>query len=105
MLDIGPESERIFAGVLKHAKTFVWNGPFGAIEEKRFRYGTLAIVHAITNNRRAFKVAGGGETVMFLKRYKLDKKFDFISTGGGAMLEFLAGKKLPGIEALKRRSP
>ena len=103
MLDIGPESETIFGSVLIRAKTIVWNGPFGQIENKKFSRGTLAIARAIAGNRRAFSIAGGGETVMFLKKYKLDKKFNFISTGGGAMLEFLAGKKLPGLEALKRR--
>ncbi|MFZ1074933.1 MAG: phosphoglycerate kinase, partial [Minisyncoccia bacterium] len=62
---------------------------------------SIAIARAIGRNRHAFSVSGGGETVMFLKKYKLDKKCSFISTGGGAMVDFLAGKKLPGIEALK----
>ena len=61
------------------------------------------MAQAIAANRRAFSVAGGGETVMFLKKNHLDRKFSFISTGGGAMLDFLAGEKLPGIEALKRQ--
>ena len=61
-----------------------------------------AVARAIGRNRRAFSLTGGGETVMFLKQYHLETKFSFISTGGGAMLDFLAGEKLPGIEALKK---
>lgn len=100
-LDIGKETVRAFAEVLASAATIIWNGPFGLVEKEKFAKGTLGIARAIVKNRRAFIVAGGGETVSFLRRYKLEKKFDFVSTGGGAMLEFLAGKKLPGIEALK----
>ena len=74
----------------------------GLIERKKFEHGNLAVAKAIAANRRAFSLTGGGETVAFLKKHKLDKKFSFISTGGGAFLEFLAGEKLPAIEALKR---
>ncbi len=72
------------------------------IDRKPYDRGSAAIARAIAKNKHAFSVAGGGETVMFLKKIKLDKKFSFISTGGGAMMEFLAGEKLPGIEALKK---
>lgn len=102
VLDIGPGTAKIFAERLVGARTIIWSGPLGLIEKEPYGRGTLAIGRAIAGNRRAFSLTGGGETVMFLKKHKLDGKFSFISTGGGAMLEFLAGKKLPGIEALKR---
>jgi phosphoglycerate kinase len=101
MLDLGPRSVAAFAQKIARARTILWSGPLGAIETPRFSRASIGVARAITNNRRAFSVAGGGETVMFLKKYKLDKKFSFISTGGGAMVDFLGGKKLPGIEALK----
>lgn len=103
ILDIGPKTRKLFAKKIKEAKTVVWNGPLGFIEEKSFIKGSLEIARAIAKNKKAFSVVGGGETVMFLKKYGLDKKIKFISTGGGAMMEFLAGRKLPGIEALKSR--
>jgi len=103
VLDIGPRTEKFYADIIKKAGTILWSGPMGYFEKKAFAHGNLAIAKAITANRRAFSVTGGGETVMFLKKHKLDKKFSFISTGGGAMLEFLAGEKLPGIEALRKK--
>lgn len=102
LLDIGPRSVRFFGKKIKSAGTIIWNGPFGVIEKRKFQAGTLGIARAIAANRKAFSLVGGGETVMFAKKHRLDKKFSFISTGGGAMLEFLAGKKLPGIAALER---
>lgn len=102
ILDIGPKTARLYAEKLKSARTIIWAGPMGYIENKKFAGGNLAVARAIAGNRRTFSVTGGGETVMFLKKHKLGKKFSFLSTGGGAMLEFLAGKKLPGIEALKK---
>ncbi len=101
ILDIGPKTEREYARIIAHAKTILWAGPVGMIEKKKFAKGNLAIARAISKNQNALTITGGGETVMFLKQYKLDTKFSFVSTGGGAMLEFLAGKKLPGIEALQ----
>ena len=98
--DIGLKSIKLFGEEIKKARTIIWNGPLGNIDDKRFREGTKAIAKSIAENKKAYQVIGGGETVMFLKKLKLDKKIDFISTGGGAMLEFLAGEKLPGIEAL-----
>ncbi len=101
MLDIGPESVAEFKKKIAAARTIIWSGPLGLIEEPRFARGSVAVAKAVVANRKAFSVAGGGETVMFLKKYGLDRKFGFISTGGGAMVDFLAGKKLPGIEALE----
>ncbi|HEY4499844.1 MAG TPA: phosphoglycerate kinase [Candidatus Paceibacterota bacterium] len=100
ILDIGPKTAALFAQYIKKAKTIIWNGPVGKIEEKQFTQGTHVIARAIAENTKAFRIVGGGETVMFLKKLKLDKKINFISTGGGAMLDFLAGKELPGITAL-----
>jgi phosphoglycerate kinase len=101
ILDVGPNTIGAFSKKIGVARTIIWSGPLGLIEKKQYAKASIAIARAIGRNRRAFSVSGGGETVMFLKKYKLDKKFSFISTGGGAMVDFLAGKKLPGIEALK----
>lgn len=102
ILDIGPQSEKLFSAKIKEAKTIVWNGPMGLIEREAFKEGTLRIMHAIVANQGAFSVVGGGETVMMLKEAGVYDKVSFVSTGGGAMLEFLAGKKLPGIAALEQ---
>lgn len=101
ILDFGPETIREFDRKISAARTILWSGPLGLIEKKKYIKGSVAIANAIARNHRAFSVAGGGETVMFLKKYKFDKKFSFVSTGGGAMIDFLAGKKLPGIAALE----
>ncbi len=101
ILDFGPKTAKLFSAKIAQAKTIVWSGPLGFIEKKKFAKGSIAVSRAIVKNRHAFSITGGGETVMFLRKYKFDKKFSFISTGGGAMLDFLAGKKLPGIVALE----
>jgi 3-phosphoglycerate kinase len=98
--DIGPRSIELFKKEIRRGRAIIWNGPLGDITKKHFENGTKEIARAIAANKKAYKVAGGGETIMFLKKLKLDKKINFLSTGGGAMLEFLAGKKLPGIKAL-----
>ncbi len=100
-LDIGKRTVEVFSKKLSRARTIIWSGPMGYFEKRGFGVGNLAVARAIARNRKAFTLAGGGETVAFLKKHKLDEKFGFISTGGGAMLDFLAGKKLPGLEALK----
>ena len=101
ILDLGPKTVALFKKNIASAGTIIWSGPLGLIEKKEYAKSSIAIAQAIGRNKKAFSVSGGGETVMFLKQYKLDKKFSFISTGGGAMIDFLAGEKLPGIEALK----
>jgi phosphoglycerate kinase len=101
IFDIGPKTIALFSTKIAAARTIIWSGPLGFIEKKAYAKGSVAIAKAIGRNRKAFSICGGGETVMFLKRYKLDKKFSFISTGGGAMVDFLAGERLPGIEALE----
>lgn len=105
ILDIGKKTEALFAKKIKTAQTIIWSGPIGAFEQKKFASGTLAVAKAIARNKKAFSVVGGGETVSFLKDRGLSKNFSFISTGGGAMLEFLAGNKLPGIAVLEKGEP
>lgn len=99
--DIGEKTIKTFKIIIKKAKTILWNGPLGWFEKKEFERGTKEIANAIAS-ASAYKVAGGGESLFVIFKYGLKDKFDFLSTGGGAMLDFLAGKKLPGIEALER---
>lgn len=99
--DIGPETGRFFAKVLRPARTILWNGPMGVIEIEKFSQGTLNLVK-VMKKIKAYKVTGGGDTIAFLKKHHLMNVFNHVSTGGGAMMEFLAGKKLPGIEVLKK---
>lgn len=97
--DIGPKTIKIFSDNIKNAKSIIWNGPMGNINLPHYQVGTKAIAQAITKSG-AFSVIGGGDTDQFLNKIGLDKKIKFISTGGGAMLMFLSGKKLPALEAL-----
>jgi len=103
ILDIGPRSILLYANELKQAKTIVWNGPLGHFEVKPFHTATMALARVIggLGARKAFAVVGGGETVDAVRECHQFAHMDHVSTGGGAMLDFLAGKKLPGIEALK----
>ena len=98
-LDIGKKTISNFKKIIQKAGTIVWNGPMGYFEKEEFEEGTKEIALAIANSK-AFKVAGGGETSLAVSKYNLKEKFNFISVGGGAMLDFLAGKKLPGLEAI-----
>ena len=98
--DIGPRTINLFKEKINSAKTVFWNGPLGQIEKEEFTRGTKEIAEAIAQSQ-AFSVVGGGETVEFIAKFGLIEKFNHVSTGGGAMLEFLSGQKLPGIEALK----
>jgi 3-phosphoglycerate kinase len=100
--DIGPKTVALFSREIAKARTIIWNGPMGVYEKPAFSKGTLGIAKAIARNKHAFKLVGGGETVTALKLFGLDRKMSFLSTGGGAMLEFLSGKKLPGIVALEK---
>jgi phosphoglycerate kinase len=98
-LDIDDNSIKIFQEKIMTAKTILWNGPFGKFEDKKYAVGTLAIANAIINSG-AYSVIGGGETVEFIGKQGMIDKFSHVSTGGGAMLSYLSGDILPGIEAL-----
>ena len=98
-LDINDESIKMFQEKIMQAKTILWNGPFGKFEEKEYVKGTLAIAKAIIDSG-AFSVVGGGETVEFLNKQSMIDKFSHVSTGGGAMLQYLSGDSLPGLDAL-----
>jgi len=101
IFDIGKETIDSFSGIIKEAKTLFWSGTLGMHENEKFAQGTKKIAEAITRNYDAFKVVGGGDTIRALKEFNLLDRFSFVSTGGSAMLSFLAGEKLPGLEALK----
>jgi len=99
-LDIGLEVINLFKEKISKAKTVFWNGPLGQIEKKEFTKGTQEIAKAVIESG-AFSVVGGGETVEFINKIGLTEKFNHVSTGGGAMMAYLAGEKLPGLEVLK----
>ena len=103
IFDIGPETARSFAAALKNAGTIVWNGPVGVFEKDQFAKGTQALAKAVANSE-AFSIAGGGDTVAAIQKFKVGSKIDYISTAGGAFLEFLEGKKLPAVAALEARA-
>ena len=102
ILDIGPETAARFAAILKGAGTIIWNGPVGVFEFDKFGEGTKALAEAIASSS-AFSVAGGGDTLAAIDKYGVSDGISYISTGGGAFLEFVEGKKLPAVEMLERR--
>ena len=101
-LDIGPETVRKFDKIIAKSKTILWNGPLGVFEMSNFQNGTLRIARAIAKATKsgAFSLVGGGDSISAIKLFGMSNKFSYISTGGGAMLESMEGKVLPGIEAI-----
>ncbi|PWU11541.1 MAG: phosphoglycerate kinase [Verrucomicrobia bacterium] len=104
-LDIGPETVKAYSDEVSRAKTILWNGPMGLFEDKRFAEGTFAVARAVAEvtQKGAKSIIGGGDSVKALNKAKLGDKVTFMSTGGGASLEFLEGKELPGVAALSER--
>lgn len=102
ILDIGPETQAQFGSIIAQARTIIWNGPVGYFENPAFRRGTDFIYYAITQNQKAISIIGGGDTLSAIAKKEYLDKITHISTGGGAMLEFIEKGTLPGIEALKK---
>src|SRR6188474_679556 len=103
ILDIGPDTAERFARMLHDAGTIVWNGPVGVFEFDQFGEGTRTLAHAIARSP-AFSIAGGGDTLAAIEKYRVEDDISYISTGGGAFLEFLEGKKLPAVAVLEERA-
>ncbi|HTW74130.1 MAG TPA: phosphoglycerate kinase [Steroidobacteraceae bacterium] len=103
ILDIGPDTAELFCGLLESAATILWNGPLGVFEFDQFGEGTRAIAGAIARSR-AFSLAGGGDTLAAIEKYGVEDGISYISTGGGAFLEFVEGKPLPAVTALEQRA-
>ncbi|WP_372874811.1 phosphoglycerate kinase [Pseudomonas sp.] len=103
ILDIGPQTARQFAELLKSSKTILWNGPVGVFEFDQFGNGTKVLAEAIAASP-AFSIAGGGDTLAAIDKYAVADKISYISTGGGAFLEFVEGKVLPAVEVLEQRA-
>ena len=103
IMDIGPDTIKRYIDLLDDAKTIIWNGPVGVFEFPQFSYGTRALAIAIDNSD-AFTIAGGGDTLAAIDLYDLTDQISYISTGGGAFLEFLEGKKLPAVAILEERA-
>ena len=103
IFDLGPKSMANINEVIKNAKTILWNGPVGVFEFDQFAAGTKSMADAIANSD-AFSVAGGGDTINSIQKFGVTDKISYISTGGGAFLEFVEGKKLPAVEILEKRA-
>ena len=102
ILDIGPKTVRLFAHFIRQANTIIWNGPLGYFENDHFKHGTLSIARLVAarSTGRAFGAVGGGETIEALKMTKMENYIDWVSTGGGAMVSFLSGERMPGLKGI-----
>ena len=102
-LDIGEKTSELFIDVIKNSKTIIWNGPLGVFEMDNFAKGTNSIALAISRNKDAISIIGGGDSAAAVEKIGLAEEITHISTGGGASLEYLEGKVLPGIEAVDNK--
>jgi len=102
-LDIGPETEKEFAKVIESSNAILWNGPMGVFEMSSFEHGTKVVADAIVSATKngAYSLVGGGDSVAAINKYNLADKVSYVSTGGGAMLEYIEGKELPGVRAIQ----
>lgn len=103
ILDVGPETAALYADILKSAGTIVWNGPVGVFEMAPFSKGTEALCKAVAQSK-AFSIAGGGDTLAAIDKFGVERNVSYLSTGGGAFLEFLEGRKLPAVAVLEERA-
>jgi phosphoglycerate kinase len=103
ILDIGPDSAEAMSALIASAGTILWNGPVGVFEFEQFGEGTRTLAKAIARSK-AFSLAGGGDTLAAIEKYGIEDSISYISTGGGAFLEFVEGKKLPAVEILEKRA-
>ncbi|KQM63921.1 phosphoglycerate kinase [Pedobacter sp. Leaf216] len=102
-LDIGPKSVELFQDVIKNSKTLLWNGPMGVFEMESFQVGTKAVAEAVvaaTKNNGAFSLIGGGDSAAAIAKFGMEDEVSYVSTGGGALLEYMEGKELPGVKAI-----
>ncbi|ASK36025.1 phosphoglycerate kinase [Alcanivorax sp. N3-2A] len=103
ILDVGPQTAHVFAALMKEARTIIWNGPLGVFEFDQFGEGTKELAEAIADSE-AFSIAGGGDTLAAVDKYGITDRVSYISTGGGAFLEFVEGKTLPAVAMLEQRA-
>ena len=103
-LDIGPKTEAIYADVIANSKTILWNGPMGVFEMSSFEHGTKSVAEAIVaaTKKGAFSLIGGGDSVAAINKYKFANDVSYVSTGGGALLEYIESGSLPGVEAVEK---
>ncbi len=103
-LDIGPQARKEYANVIESAQTILWNGPMGVFEMEKFQNGTKAVAEAVaaSTDKGAFSLVGGGDSVSAVTKFRLQDRISFVSTGGGALLEFFEGHELPGIQAIEK---
>ena len=102
-MDIGPKASNEYANIVRQSKTILWNGPMGVFEMPKFAGGTICVAKAIADATRkgAFSLIGGGDSAAAINQFKMADQVSYVSTGGGALLEYFEGKELPGIAAMK----
>ncbi|MNR25259.1 Phosphoglycerate kinase [compost metagenome] len=102
-LDIGTKSVELFSDIIKNSKTLLWNGPMGVFEMENFQQGTKAVAEAVVEATKngAFSLIGGGDSAAAIAKFGLEDEVSYVSTGGGALLEYMEGKELPGVAAIQ----